>query len=84
MNDWKEKLAQHWAAWKKRHWEPRHNVGFHADDMFISLGVTVYPPLRRAARWLAERRDSIVEKILVGAALAILAALGAGLMHLFR
>lgn len=63
-------------AWKKRHWEPRHGVGFHADGTFLSPGRTVYPPLRRIARW-AERlwAEKPVEVLaLIVGALGVVAA----------
>lgn len=49
-----KRLAAAWAAWKKKHWEPEHGVGFHADAQFISPGRTVYPWPRRLARWFAK------------------------------
>lgn len=44
-------MGARWQAWKRQHWDPKHNVGFHSDGFVFSLGQTVYPPLRRAARW---------------------------------
>lgn len=84
MGKFRARTGAAWTAWKKKHWDPEHGVGFHADSFFISPGRTVYPPLRRAARWLSERRDSIVEKVIVGACLGILAALTSWVIGLFH